>query len=323
MSKVSVSKLGWKGTHSLITALIFLTLFIGSRVSDRFLDRVYLLESVTLFAEVGIVALVLNFVIASGVIDLSVGSITVLVACLYAKLSAAGQSLPVCLLAAIGAGAALGWTNVLLVKLLNAPAFLVTVATLALYRGIAQVLMGPQSVEIPESWVGIDTQTFVGLTIPLWILFLLAILIGLVFDRHVFGRETLAIGSNEEAARNAGVNVSRTRAIAFVIAGVASAVAGVLMVSRLGLARHEFSRGMELDAITMVVVGGTSIRGGKVDVLGTVLAFLLISLVRTVMGIANLPAEYQFSFMGLLLIAAVAAIGIQPRKLLLRFRTRS
>ncbi len=318
-----MKRLGWNATHSLITGLILLTLFIGSRVSDRFLDRIYLLESVTLFAEVGIVALVLNFVIAAGVIDLSVGSMTVLVACLYAKLSSAGQPLAVCVLGALGAGALLGWINVILVKLLSAPAFLVTVATLALYRGVAQVIMGPQSVEIPKSWVGIETQTFAGLTVPLWILLALALLVGIVFDRHVFGRETLAIGSNESAARNAGVSVERVRAIGFILAGIASAVAGVLMVSRLGLARHEFSRGMELDAITMVVVGGTSIRGGKVDVLGTVLAFLLISLVRTVMGIANLPAEYQFSFMGLLLIVAVVAIGIQPRQLLLRFRTRS
>lgn len=318
-----MKRLGWNATHSLITGLILLTLFTGSRVSDRFLDRIYLLESVTLFAEVGIVALVLNFVIAAGVIDLSVGSMTVLVACLYAKLASAGQPLAVCILAALGAGALLGWINVLLVKLLSAPAFLVTVATLALYRGVAQVIMGPQSVEVPKSWVGVDTQTFAGLTIPLWILIALALLLGMVFDRHIFGREILAIGSNETAARNAGVSVDRVRAIGFVLAGIASAVAGVLMVSRLGLARHEFSRGMELDAITMVVVGGTSIRGGKVDVLGTVLAFLLVSLVRTVMGIANLPAEYQFSFMGLLLIVAVVAIGIQPGQLLLRFKTRS
>jgi len=316
-------KLGWNGTHTLICTLILLTLFVGTRVSDRFLDRIYLLESVTLFAEVGIVALVLNFVIASGVIDLSVGSTTVLVACLYAKLASSGQSLPVCIFAAIGAGALLGWVNVLLVKTLAAPAFLVTVATLALYRGVAQVLMGPKSVEIPAAWVGVDTQTFAGLTIPLWILVIVAIVLGVIFDRHVFGRATIAVGANESAARYAGVNIDKTRAIGFILVGIASAVAGVLMVSRLGLARHEFSRGMELDAITMVVVGGTSIRGGKVDVLGTVLAFLLISLVRTVMGIANLPSEYQFSFMGLLLILAVVAIGIQPSKLLLRFRTRS
>lgn len=285
--------------------LIVVTLIIGGRISSNFLDARYLMESGTLFAETGLIALAMTFVITSGHIDLSVGSMTVLSACLTAKLLAIGVPVPLGIVAGIAIGATLGALNAALISWLKASAFLVTVGTMALYRGLAQGIMGANSVPLPKSMVGIDTQTFAGLTVPLWILVLATVGGVLLIGRSVYGRHLVCMGSNVRAAEYVGIKIQRLTASVFVLSGLTCGVASWLMNSRYGLARHDFAKGIELEAITMVVVGGTSIQGGEPNVLGTILAFILIALLRTVMGIANVSSEFQLTAIGLLLILAV------------------
>jgi len=286
-------------------ALIILALFIGSKVSPNFLDSKFLMESLTLMAEVGIVAVAMNYVISTGNIDLSVGSNVVLTACLTAKLIQAGTPPAVGIMLGILIGTGLGVINGILITQTQVPSFLITVATMAVYRGIAQALMGSASASFPEAYVGIDTITFAGLTVPLLLLLATALLSAYIFSWTIFGRWMLALGSNASAALYSGVPVKRVTFLVFAITGLASGIAAVLMDSRLGLARHDFAKGFELDAITMVVIGGTAIRGGDSNIVGTLLAFILIGLLRTTMGIANVTAEYQLTAVGILLIFAV------------------
>ena len=286
-------------------ALIILALFVGSKVSPNFLDSKFLMESLTLMAEVGIVAVAMNYVISTGNIDLSVGSNVVLTACLTAKLIQAGTPPALGIALGILIGTGLGVINGILITQTQVPSFLITVATMAVYRGIAQALMGSASASIPEAFVGIDTITFAGLTVPLLLLLATALLSAFIFSRTIFGRWMLALGSNASAALYSGVPVKRVTFLVFAITGLASGIAAVLMDSRLGLARHDFAKGFELDAITMVVIGGTAIRGGDSNIVGTLLAFILIGLLRTTMGIANVTAEYQLTAVGILLIFAV------------------
>ena len=286
-------------------ALIILALFVGSKVSPNFLDSKFLMESLTLMAEVGIVAVAMNYVISTGNIDLSVGSNVVLTACLTAKLIQAGTPPALGIALGILIGTGLGVINGILITQTQVPSFLITVATMAVYRGIAQALMGSASASIPEAYVGIDTITFAGLTVPLLLLIVTALLSAFIFSRTIFGRWMLALGSNASAALYSGVPVKRVTFLVFAITGLASGIAAVLMDSRLGLARHDFAKGFELDAITMVVIGGTAIRGGDSNIIGTLLAFILIGLLRTTMGIANVTAEYQLTAVGILLIFAV------------------
>ena len=286
-------------------ALIILALFVGSKVSPNFLDSKFLMESLTLMAEVGIVAVAMNYVISTGNIDLSVGSNVVLTACLTAKLIQAGTPPALGIALGILIGTGLGVINGILITQTQVPSFLITVATMAVYRGIAQALMGSASASIPEAYVGIDTITFAGLTVPLLLLLATALLSAFIFSRTIFGRWMLALGSNASAALYSGVPVKRVTFLVFAITGLASGIAAVLMDSRLGLARHDFVKGFELDAITMVVIGGTAIRGGDSNIIGTLLAFILIGLLRTTMGIANVTAEYQLTAVGILLIFAV------------------
>lgn len=293
--------------------LILVTLVVGWRISPRFLDATYLMESATLFAETGLVALAMTLVISTGHIDLSVGSMTVLSACLTAKLLNAGFPLAPGILAGVLIGGLLGALNAVLIHWLKASSFLVTVGTMALYRGLAQGIMGAHSETLPKAMVGIDTVTFAGLTVPLWIVALATIAGIVVMARTVYGRHLVFLGSNPKAAEYVGIPVAKVVTTVFVISGLTCGVASLLMNSRYGLARHDFAQGMELDAITMVVVGGTSILGGESNVLGTVLAFILIAMLRTVMGIANLPAEYQLTAIGLLLVFAVVFNRFQIR----------
>jgi len=286
-------------------ALIILALFVGSKVSPNFLDSKFLMESLTLMAEGGIVAVAMNYVISTGNIDLSVGSNVVLTACLTAKLIQAGTPPALGIALGILIGTGLGVINGILITQTQVPSFLITVATMAVYRGIAQALMGSASASIPEAYVGIDTITFAGLTVPLLLLLATALLSAFIFSRTIFGRWMLALGSNASAALYSGVPVKRVTFLVFAITGLASGIAAVLMDSRLGLARHDFAKGFELDAITMVVIGGTAIRGGDSNIVGTLLAFILIGLLRTTMGIANVTAEYQLTAVGILLIFAV------------------
>ena len=286
-------------------ALIILALFVGSKVSPNFLDSKFLMESLTLMAEVGIVAVAMNYVISTGNIDLSVGSNVVLTACLTAKMIQAGTPPAVGIALGILIGTGLGVINGILITQTQVPSFLITVATMAVYRGIAQALMGSASASIPEAYVGIDTITFAGLTVPLLLLLATALISAFIFSRTIFGRWMLALGSNASAALYSGVPVKRVTFLVFAITGLASGIAAVLMDSRLGLARHDFAKGFELDAITMVVIGGTAIRGGDSNIVGTLLAFILIGLLRTTMGIANVTAEYQLTAVGILLIFAV------------------
>ena len=286
-------------------ALILVTLYVGSQVSPNFLDAMYLMESATLFAEIGLIAIAMNFVITAGHIDLSVGSMTVLSACLTAKLLESGAPFAAGLAAGILIGCALGAINAALVHVLNASSFLVTVGTMALYRGLAEGIMGPNSASVPKSMVGIDTITFASLTVPLWILILATVAGIIVVQKTVYGRHLISQGSNPQAAVHVGIPTAKLTTSVFVLSGLVCGIASLLMTSRYGLARDDFAQGLELDAITMVVVGGTSIRGGDANIFGTLLAFLLIAMLRTVMGIANISAEYQLTAIGLLLVFAV------------------
>lgn len=291
----------------------FLVLAIGSRLSTHFLEWAYLRDSMTLVAELGLIALAMNFVIATGQIDLSVGSNMVLTACLTAKLLNANIPPPVAMAFGVAIGAVLGYVNGFLITFFQAPSFLITVATLAIFRGAAKAMLGPSSLKIPADLVGVDTLTLAGLTVPLWILVVLTLAFSFVINCTVLGRQVIAVGSNPRNALYSGVPVDRTIRIAFTLTGLISGVAAALMLSRLGLARPDLANGAELDIITIVVVGGTLIQGGYANVFGSLFAFILIALLRTAMGVASITAEYQMTIIGALLICVVLAKRINIR----------
>jgi len=289
--------------------LIWVTLLVFWRLEPQFLDIKYLLGNSTMSMEMGLLAIGLTFVITTGNIDLSVASMLTLSACMTAKLLERGMSLPLSVLFAACFGGLLGLVNGLMVAKLKLPSFLVTLGTMAAYRGVAQAMLGPNSVKIPAPAQGLDRAMIGGLPWPVVIFLVLAIALGFVLSRSVFGRWVTALGSNESAANYSGVPVDRVKVLVFVLTGVLAGIGGAMIDSRLGVARHELAKGMELEAITVVVVGGSAITGGFGSMLGTVLALILMVLVRTGMGVANVKAETQLLVIGVLLVVAALTMN--------------
>jgi rhamnose transport system permease protein len=280
-----------------------------------FLDAAYLFDRSSLYIEVGLMALGMTFVIVGGHIDLSVSSTLALSACVSATLMKLGIPTGVAVAVVLAMGAVLGGVNGWVVTMFRMPALVVTLATMAMYRGLAQVLAGDHSLPLPAGMVGIDRFVVAGtgVPVPLAVLAVAAVALGLLLHRTVFGRRVLAMGVNVDAARYAGMPVAETTMAVFVMSGVLASVGGLLMGSRLGVARYDYGTGMELDAITAVVLGGASIFGGRGTIFGTMIALTLIAVLQTGMGVADVKAEYQQTANGALLIFAVLLSNMAAR----------
>ncbi len=286
-------------------ALLVVAVVVASLLSPHFLDARYLLDTSTLYVEIGLLALGLTLVIVSGNIDLSVGSNVALTACLTAMVLQAGLPVPLAIVFSCAVGTVLGTINGLLVAKLRLPSFLVTLGTMAAYRGAAQAAMGAQSIKLPDEIKGMDQSLWLGVPQPLFVFAVLAVVAGAVLHRTVFGRWVYAVGSNESASRYSGLPTDKAKVAVFAYLGLMCGVAALLLDSRLGVARFDLARGMELDAITVAVVGGAAIQGGKGTVAGTVVALALIMVIKTAMGVANVKPEYQLTAIGALLVVAV------------------
>jgi rhamnose transport system permease protein len=287
--------------------LLVVAIIIASQISDFFLDINYILKSFTLYAEFAIVALVLTMVIIAGEIDLSPASNMALSACLFAYAQQAGLPLPLAVVLALGAGLALGLFNAVMVIRLQIPSIIVTIGTLTLYRGLAQIIAGDKSIRVPEWFVGINNVLIAGVPLPVIIFVVLSILLGLVLGTTIFGRQIYLIGTNDVAAHHSGIRTNRIKMILFAVTGLVSAFAGLMTASRLGSVRYDLGLGGELQMILMAMLGGTYIFGGRGTILGTFLAAWLLVIVTTGMIVANWLPAYQLCVLGVLLIISIVA----------------
>lgn len=296
------------GPEVVAIVLLIIAFVVSAILEPRFLDAEYLFDRSTLYMEAGILALSMSFIIIAGHIDLSVTSILALVgACATTAVSKYGAPPIAILFMAPIIGGMLGWINGILVAKMKLPSLVVTLATMALFRGSAQILVGDHSLPMPVGLVGIHKVQLPGtyFHMPLLMLGLLAVFAAFMLHKTVWGRWVTAIGVNVEAARHAGIPTKTTLIQIFVLSGVAAGCASLLMLSRLGVARFDHARGLELDVITAVVLGGASIFGGRGTIFGTMSALTLVGVVQTGMGVAGVKTEVQVAAIGALLIVAV------------------
>jgi rhamnose transport system permease protein len=288
-------------------ALLAIGFCVSAVVLPTFFDADYLLDRSTLDMEAGFIAIAMTFVIGAGHIDLSVASILALTAAIVAKLNTAA-GVPIWPLVALAPviGGLLGAFNGLMVTRLGLPSLIVTLGTMAVYRGLTQVLIGKASVEAPAAFVGFD-QVWAGGLVPMPVVVFLAaaVVLSLVLHKTLFGRYVLAIGSNPEAALYAGIPVARATMAIFVLSGAASGTAAMMWFSRLGRIEWQHANAMELSVITAVVLGGASIFGGRATVIGSAVALLLIFVLHAAMGLKNIVEPVQIGVIGALLIVAV------------------
>ena len=291
--------------------MTFLLLIVGligaSILSPFFLDVNYILRSFTLTAEMSIVALVLTMVVISGEIDLSPAANMALSACIFAWVQDAGAPIPLATIVGLLAGLAMGGLNAFMSIRMQLPSIIVTIGTLIFYRGLAQVIAGDRSIRVPDSFIGINAIMVFGIPLPVVIFVIVALILGLVLGTTVIGRQIYQIGTNQNAARHAGINAKRIKVGLFLLLGVVSAAAGIMAASRLGSVRYDLVLGGELQMVLMAMLGGTYIFGGRGTILGTFLAAWLLVIVSTGMTVANLLPAIQLTVLGILLIVAIIA----------------
>ena len=287
-----------------IALIILCTVF--TIANSRFLSLANFMNIFQQVAVVAIAALGMTWVILLGEIDLSVGSIIAVAGMVGAQSLALGTGFPAALLITIIAGAILGAVNGLLTARLLLPSFIVTVATMSIYRGLVSLPTGGAPLMISDpNWQAIGASHFLGVPLIIWILLVLFLANHIALSMTVFGRETYLTGGNREAALYSGIRVNRIKIIIFTLSGVMSAIAGILLSSRLYSAQTNAGLSYELDAIAAAVLGGTSLSGGVGTMPGTLIGALIIGVLNNGMNMLSVPYFYQLIVKGVVIIIAV------------------
>jgi rhamnose transport system permease protein len=306
--------------ETMLAAVLVAEFVLFASVSPYFLD-VYTLSDATFnFTERAIVALPLALLIIAGEIDISVAAIIALASVAMGLTAAEGAGTTVIVGAGLGTGLLAGAINGALVTIGRVPSIVATIGTMTLFRGAAYAILGDRVLkDYPASFAEFGQGYLLGpLSIELALFICFALALGLFLHYTRWGRAIFAVGANPVASRFAGVPVNRYRFALFALTGLFSGVAAVLLTSRLGSTRPSIAQGWELEIISMVILGGVSVWGGKGSILGVVLAALVFGLITFGLGLMNVPGIVMSIFVGALLILVVAVPA-----LLGRFRVRS
>ena len=303
--------------ETLLVGLLVVMAIAGQAISPEFLTADSFTTGSLDLSEVALMALALTLVIVAAEIDLSVASVLALSSALMAWLWNSGLPLelimPICLVA----GGVCGAFNGLLVTRLGLPSLAVTIGTLALFRGLAFVIIGDESVtDFPAEWTDRAFGNFAGTFIPnAMVLFaILAVAFGVVLHATPFGRSIYAIGANEEAAYFSGLRVKRVKLILFTVSGVVAALAGIVISLRNSTAAANVGQGFELTAITAVLLGGVSIFGGRGTIVGVILALLLLGGIQKALLLSESISSYWVQIVtGVLLVGSVLGPNLARR----------
>ena len=293
-----------------ILGLLAMVLILASTTTEGFLTSLNFSYIFSNTSEITIMAFAMTFLIITGEIDLSIASILALGSSMLGWSYANGAPIWLAIIICLVVGTVCGFVNGFLVTKVGLGSLAVTIGTLALYRGIANGILGENTVnEFPEAYTsfGFDTfgTSFMPKTMPLIIFF--GLLFGFLLHRTPFGRRTLAIGQSPEAARFAGINVVRHKIIVFTFTGFMSGVAGVIYTFRFSTAQADNGVGLELLVISAILLGGVSIFGGVGTMWGVVAGVLLAGAVESWLTLREINAQWRTIVTGILLLISVAA----------------
>ena len=313
--------------ETLLVCLLGATIAFGASVSPYFLQSTNLFYICLNVGEVAIMALPLTLIVVTGEIDLSVASMLGLTGVLMAELFKHGWPIWWAMLAALVLGMILGAFNGFLITRVGLPSLAVTIGTLTLYRGIAQGILPTDTIgNLPTNLTNIGVIPIPGTHIPYSIAFfgVLAVAFAVVLHATPLGRATFAIGAGQEAAFFAGIRVRRIKFWLYVLSGLLCGFAGILWTLRFASSRYDAGVGTELDVVTIVLLGGVSIFGGRGTILGVVLAVAVLGTLQTALTADLMPAQDQNIVVGALLLASVVIpnAGDMYRRARTRLRSR-
>jgi ribose transport system permease protein len=295
---------------SLIALLVFFSI-----ASPNFLQVDNLVSILQATAVNGVLAIASTFIIVTGGIDLSVGTLMTFCAVMAGvALTNLGLPLPVGIVAAVASGTGSGVVSGTLIAKLKIPPFIATLGMMMLLKGLSLVISGAKPIYFSDTpnFTAISQDSLIGDLVPalpipnaVLILFLVAFAASVVLNRTVLGRYAFALGSNEEAIRLSGVNTDFWKVVIYALGGGICGIAGLLIASRLNSAQPALGQGYELDAIAAVVIGGTSLSGGAGTMLGTVIGAFIMSVLTNGLRILSVAQEWQTVVTGVIIILAV------------------
>jgi ribose transport system permease protein len=305
----------WQKILAFASLIALMAVF--SIASDNFLQRDNIIGILQATAVNGVLAVAVTFVIITGGIDLSVGTLMTFCAVIAGVfLTYWGLPMSIGVVAAIAAGALCGSISGTLVAKMKIPPFIATLGMMMLLKGLALVISGTRPIYFNDTpnFSMISQESLIGAILPILpipngvlILFVVAFASSIILTRTALGRYTFALGSNEEAVRLSGVNTDFWKIIVYTVSGAICGIAGLIIASRLNSAQPALGQGYELDAIAAVVIGGTSLSGGRGTILGTVIGALIISVLTNGLRILSVAQEWQTVVTGLIIILAVYA----------------
>jgi rhamnose transport system permease protein len=301
--------------ETMLAAVLVAEFVLFSAVSPYFLSVDTLSDATFNFTERALIALPLALLIIAGEIDISVAGIIALASVAMGIAAADGVGTPGLACIGIGTGLVAGCLNGALVTVGRVPSIVATIGTMTLFRGAAYAILGDRVLkDYPESFASFGQGYLVGpVSIELALFIVFAIAFGLFLHRTRWGRAIYAIGANPVASRYAGISVDRYRFALFALTGVFCGLAAVLLTSRLGSTRPSIAQGWELEIVSIVILGGVSVWGGKGSIAGVVLAALVFGLVTFGLGLMNVPGIVMSIFTGALLVLVVAVPALMAR----------
>ncbi|MFZ6849166.1 L-arabinose ABC transporter permease AraH [Undibacterium sp. RuRC25W] len=303
----------WLVEHSMTLGYIVLFIVLSLTV-ENFFSGTNIIGLMLSVAQIGMVACTMMLCLASRDFDLSIGSTIAFSGVLGAIILEHTHSIFLAVGGGLLAGALIGAGNGVLIAYLRVNALIATLATMLMVRGLAFIVSHGQAVGIAdEGFISFGDGRLFGLPLPVLVTGACFIVFSVLLNHTVFGRNTLAIGGNPEAARLAGVKVERLRVWIFLLQGLVTAMAGLILASRITSGQPNSAQGFELDVISACVLGGVSLQGGKAKIFGVLIGVLIMGTVENVMNLMDIDAFYQYLMRGLILLVAVLLDQLKTR----------
>ncbi len=297
-----------------ILGVIIVLAVVLSLTTKNFLSASNISNTLLGLSGIAIISIGMTMVIVTGGIDVSVGSSLGIAAVVAGKLLMMHASAPVIVICALLAGFAVGMLNGVLISYGKIPPIIVTLGTMNIIRALLFGILGGRWVSgVPRTIAPLGLGKFLSLPIPFWIALVLIALFTIFLASRPQGRAVYALGNNEDAARVSGVNLNRTIMFVYALTGALAGIAGLIYVARTGIVQTNSGSGLELEVIAAVVLGGTSILGGKGTLVGSLLGAALLGLIQNGMVLLNIPALSEGLITGGLIIAAVLIDIVRAR----------
>jgi ribose transport system permease protein len=289
-----------------LVAVLVVLLVIGTLTSDTFLTHNNIENILVSSSVIGVVTVGVTLVIIGGGIDLSVGALVALASVWATTVQTQSYGAVVMILCALTVGAVAGLVNGVLIAYGNLVPFIVTLAMLVSARGLAaRLAQNRTQIVTDQTIIGIATKDILGVPLLIWILAVVVALGWILLNRTTFGRRTIAIGGNAEAARLAGIDVRRTTVLLYVISGLCCGIAAVMIMARTTTGSSTHGELYELDAIAAAIIGGTLLSGGRGTIIGSLLGVLVFTTITNIFILNNLATETQNIAKGVIIIGAV------------------